>query len=103
MGKLNFILRGFINSVGVLIYTTIVAWLLFNGERFFGKASNFLMPLFLLLLFMVSATITGLLVLGRPIHLYLGGFKKEAIKLLFSTLAWLVLFAIITVIVILTL
>ena len=64
---------------------------MFNGQEIFGEVSNFLMPLFLLLLFVISAAITGLLVLGKPVHLYLSGLKKEAFILLFATLAWLVI------------
>jgi hypothetical protein len=46
----------------------------------------------MLLLFIISASVTGLLVLGKPIHLYLSGLKKEAFVLLFATTGWLVLF-----------
>ena len=46
----------------------------------------------MLLLFVVSATITDLLVLGKPIYLYLEGKKKEAFTLLIATLVWLILF-----------
>lgn len=95
MKNSKIILWGLINSLGVLIYTAAVAWFLFNGEKFLGKADNFFMPLALLLLFVVSAAITGLLVLGRPIYLYLNGAKKEAISLLFYTIGWLLLMVVI--------
>ncbi|MBU0668225.1 MAG: hypothetical protein ABH861_01270 [Patescibacteria group bacterium] len=98
MKKAEYTLKGSLYALGVLAYTSAVAWLMFNGEAIFGKASDFLMPLFLLLLLIISASITGLLVLGKPIHLYLSGHKKEAFTLLFSTLAWLALFAIAIVI-----
>ena len=85
--------------MGVLIYTSAVAWMFFNGQIIFSKASSFLMPLFLLLLFVISASVTGLLVLGKPIHLYLSDLKKEAFTLLFATLAWLILFLVVIVVV----
>ncbi|MFC1544690.1 hypothetical protein ACFL4X_00845 [Gemmatimonadota bacterium] len=87
-------LKSLASAVGVLIYTSGVAWFMFNAQRFFGKPDNFLMPLFILLLLIKSASITGLLVLARPIHLYLDGLKKESFTLLFSTLAWLIVIAV---------
>ena len=71
-----------------------MAWLGFNNQIIFGEEDSFLTPLFTLLLFVVSASITGLLVLGKPVLLYLNGQKKEALTLLFATLVWLVMFLI---------
>jgi len=89
-------LHSFIHSLCVLAYTGAIAWFLFNGERFFGKKEdNFLMPLSMLLLFVLSAAITGLLVLGRPLAMYLNGQKKEGVKFLFYTLGWLVIIVLI--------
>ena len=97
MKKSDYFLKSLVNAAGVVLYTSAVAWLVFNGQKIFGRPANFLMPLFMLLLLIISASITGLLVLGKPIHLYLTGFKKEAFTLLFATLAWLVFFAVLTV------
>ncbi|MFA4937084.1 MAG: hypothetical protein WC575_02215 [Patescibacteria group bacterium] len=47
-------------------------------------------PVAFLLLFVVSATIVGLLVLGKPVTLFLEGFKKEAVRLLFYTVICLI-------------
>jgi len=92
MKKSEYILKSLINALGVLVYVSIVAWLLFNGEHIFDDKPSFLIPLFMLLLFIISASITGLLVLGKPIHLYLSGLKKEAFVFLFATLIWLAIF-----------
>jgi len=62
---------------------------MFNGQQFFGKIDNFTGPLMFLLLFVVSAVITGALFLGRPAYLYLNGLKEDGIKLFFYTLAFL--------------
>ena len=86
---------GIINSLGSFLYIAGVAWLMFNGEHLFGKEDNFWMPVALLLLFVLSATIVGALVLGRPIYLYLGGAKQEAMRLLFYTIGWLLLITIV--------
>jgi len=101
MKKSSYYLKSLLNATGVLLYVAAVAWLLSNGENVFGKTSSFILPLFLLLLLVISASVTGLLVLGKPIHLYLSGLKKDAFALLFATLAWLIFFAVVVVIVLL--
>ncbi|MDD5618687.1 MAG: hypothetical protein PHG69_06285 [Candidatus Omnitrophica bacterium] len=85
----------FINSAVCFLYVLGIGWFLFNGENIFGKADNFLMPVALLLLLVVSATITGALILGRPILFYLNGYKSEAVKLLLFTIGWLIIFTVI--------
>lgn len=101
MKKSEYFFKSLLSAIGVFVYTSAVAWLGFNNQRIFGKPANFFMPLFVLLLFVISASITSLLVLGKPINLHLNGLKKEAFTLLFTTLAWLVLFLITVVIVLL--
>jgi len=93
----------FVSAAGVFIYISAVSWLISNVEHFFGNVPepNLLFPIFMLLLFVVSAAITGFLVLGKPFLTYLDGQKKEALKLLFFTLAWLVFFLFFVVIVLL--
>lgn len=91
MKNSKLLLYALLNSIGVFLYTSAVAWLLFNGERFFGKAENFLMPAGLLLLFVLSATVVGALVLARPIILYLDNLKTEAVKMLVYTIIFLVI------------
>ena len=102
MKKTDYLLKSFIGAAGVFIYTSLVAWLGFNNQVIFGKPANFLGPLFMLLLFVVSASITGLLVLGKPIHLYLNGLKKETFVLLFATLVWLAFFLAVVAVVLCT-
>ncbi len=60
-----------------------------NGQKLFGPVNNFWGPVAFLLLFVLSATIVGLLVLGRPGYLYFNGFKKEGILLLLYTIVFL--------------
>jgi hypothetical protein len=92
MKKIEYILRSFLSALGVLAYIALVALLMFNGQTIFGDGKNIIIPIFMLTLFVVSATITGSLVLGKPILLFLENFKKEALILFFSTLGWLVVF-----------
>jgi len=76
-----------VNALGVFFYVMAVAWIMMNGERIFGQMQNFWGPVAFLLLFVFSALVTGLLVFGWPVYLYLKNFKKEAIKMLLFTVA----------------
>lgn len=78
--------KSLINSFGATAYIFLVSLIIRNGEKIFGSQDNeVLAPIVFLLLFIVSALVTGGLVLGQPIMLYLDGRKKEAVKLLFYT------------------
>lgn len=103
MKNTDYIIKSLISAFGTLVYVSAVAWLMINTKSIFGKVPepNLFIPIFMLLLFIISATVTGLLVLGKPISLYLGGSKKEAIVLLSATLGWLVIFLVAVAIVLL--
>ena len=92
MRKSDYLIKSLVSAGGVFVYVSLVAWLMFNAEMIFDESDSFLIPVFMLLLFVISASITGFLVLGRPIHLYLNNAKKEAFVFLFATLAWLLFF-----------
>lgn len=85
--KLIFI--SFLDALGVAVYVAIVSFIMQNGQRIFGKMDNFLGPIAFLLLFVLSAAITGALILGRPVILYFEGSKIEAIKFFLYTICWL--------------
>ena len=101
MNKL--IKRSFLNALGTGAYVAILVTLVFNGEKIFGTIDNMLAPIAFLLVFVVSASITSGLVLGKPILMFLEGQKKEAIKLFIYTVGWLAIFAVIILIIGLTL
>lgn len=86
-----------INALGTFLYIGLVSSLMFNAPKIFGSDSKetVLIPIAMLLLFVVSASITGLLVLGRPIMWYLDGKKKEAVSLLVGTIMFLLLITIV--------
>jgi len=85
-----------VNSVGVFVYVSIVAWVMNSGERWFGETDTVFTAMGVLLLFTLSAGVVGSLIVGKPIFMYLDGKKKEAVNMLIWTLAFL---AIITMIV----
>lgn len=86
MKNSKLLIRGAIHSLLVAVYVFLVAIFMINVSSIFPKAEdNFLAPLFMILLFVLSAFVTGSLVLAKPIMLYLDGHKKDSIKLLFFT------------------
>ena len=103
MKKSDYILRSFINAGGTFAYVTAIALFFSHIQNIFdsNKPDNFLAPVLILLLFIISALVTGLLVLGKPINLYMSGAKREAFVLLFATLGWLVIFILLIVFILL--
>jgi hypothetical protein len=96
MKTIEYLKKSFLCAAGTLIYISLVAWLLSNGQKLFGDVEKFfLIPVFMLSLLVLSAAITGILMFGQPISLYLDGKKKESVRLLFANLGWLLLFIII--------
>ena len=79
-----------VNSLCGLVYAALVVLFMSNAQNIFGKNDNFLTGIIVLLIFILSALITGSLVLGKPAMLYLDGQKKEGITLLFYTIISLV-------------
>ena len=85
MDNKKLIYYGAAHSLGVLAYVSLLVLFLNNAQKLFGKNDNVMTDVIMLLIFILSALITGSLVLGRPIMFYLDGKKTEAVKLLFYT------------------
>ena len=79
-------LTSVVNSLGVLVYIFLVVLFMSNAEKIFGQGDNLMTGVIILLLLVLSALITGSLVLGRPIIYYLGGQKHEGVRLLLFTM-----------------
>jgi len=78
--------RAALNSLGVLVYISVIALVMKNGHTILGEVDNrTLSPILFLLIFVCSALTTSGLVLGKPLMMYLDGQKKEAVKLLIYT------------------
>jgi hypothetical protein len=77
------------NSLATTGYIVLIGLFMYFGERTqIGRTNAFLAPIAFLLLFVFSAALTGFLVFGRPAIMYIDGKKKEALELLFTTLAF---------------
>lgn len=83
-----------LNALGTTVYITFVASLFFSASHFLVLKDMILIPIAMLLLFVLSAAVTGSLVLGRPLLWYLDGKKKEAVSLFIMTLGFLSLITI---------
>ncbi len=83
----------FLQALGLVIYCALVGVFLWKGECLFGPARNFLAPALILIIFVTSALICALVVLGYPIILFWEKKQAtEALKLVAYTTAWLALF-----------
>ncbi|OGI27340.1 MAG: hypothetical protein A2359_00855 [Candidatus Moranbacteria bacterium RIFOXYB1_FULL_43_19] len=90
---------GFLCALGEAAYIGLVALLMSGAERFFGNTpdNKILAPITFLLLFVLSAAVSGALVLGKPALMYMEGKKKEALALFGFTLLWLFVFFVLMV------
>ena len=86
-----------INSLLTAAYITAISTFLFYTPQIFANSPQKtpLIPIMMLLLLVFSAGLCGMLVFGRPVMWFLEGKKKEAVRLVFSTLGLLFAIAII--------
>jgi hypothetical protein len=87
--KNNNVVHSLGHAALVLIYVSAVSLVMSHGSTWFGQKDTAFTPVAVLMLFVLSAAVTGTLVLGRPILLYLDGKKTEALKFFGFTVAWL--------------
>ena len=91
--------RAVISALATAIYVVVVASFLFYAPKVFGPANTVLVPIAMLLLFVFSAALTGLLIFGQPALWYLDGRKKEALSLLTLTLGIFFILTLVSVLV----
>ena len=87
--------RAFIDAIGTTAYIILVVSFIFSLQVLAPKEDIVIIPIAMLLLFVTSAAITGFLVFGKPVMLYIDGKKREAISLLGYTLGILFLITLI--------
>ncbi len=89
MEKTRVIKRALANAIITAIYVVLIGSFIYFGEKIFGEAPNILIPIVMLMLLVFSVALTGFLIFGKPVMLYLDNKKKEAISLLGYTLGFL--------------
>jgi hypothetical protein len=85
----------FFNALGTIVYVSLVALVMSHGNKWFGPGNNILGAIAILSLLVLSASVVGALILGRPALWYMDGKKSEGIKLFLFTLGWLLVFTMI--------
>jgi hypothetical protein len=87
MDRKKLINLGIVSGLVAVTYIALVATLMSFGEIIFGAMTN---PAFgimvFLMVFVFSAAVMFMTILGRPVMLYIDGHKKDALFLLAWTL-----------------
>jgi len=96
--KLSLPFIAFLQALGLVVYCSLVGVLFWQGEEVIGVPYTFLGPALFLVLFVASALISALTILGYPFILFWEKKKtSEALKLIVYTIAWLVLFILLVI------
>ncbi len=85
---MNLIKISFLNALGTIAYIVGIVLIMFNVVDKSADDTIYA-PMLALMLLVLSAAVTGGLVLGRPVMLYLSDRKNEAIRLFIYTIGWL--------------
>jgi hypothetical protein len=80
-----------LHALGIAAYVVVVVLVIQSAAKIFGQMTGIIGPIALLMLFVLSASITGTLALGRPVLLFLENRKVEAVKMFLYTIGWLFL------------
>ena len=92
----------FINALMATLYIVVVASFMFYGSHspLAGKADTIVAPIAMISLFTLSVAVMGFVFFYQPFQLYFNGEKKRALDLFLQTL---VIFAVITILIIIAL
>lgn len=84
------VILGLLSALGVGLYCTLVAGFFRFGEGIFGNYQGFFLIVLMLVLLVISAAITGSLVFGLSVYWIYKGQTTYGLKVLASTLIWLI-------------
>ncbi|MCL5986095.1 MAG: hypothetical protein M1371_05945 [Actinobacteria bacterium] len=97
------VLRGLYQSLALTVYIVFIAFVMNNLSNIFPTSHTDLTTMWqaftVLTIFVISALITGSIVLVYPIYLVTKKMPKEAGFIVLSTVVWLILFFIISLII----
>ncbi len=84
---------GFLQATGLVCYLSLIAIFFYSVQSLdTNNTAEFMAPIIMLLLFIISAVLTPLIVLGRAGILFLEKRYVEAVTLIAWTLGWGVLY-----------
>lgn len=82
----------FLQALGLILYCSLVALLMWRGNQLFGHVPSYFGPLLFLILFSTSALVCAIITLGYPFILWQQKKTIQAIKLIICTAIWLTCF-----------
>ncbi len=86
MKKLNLREQAMMYSLFAFLYIVFIVFFMSNGAKIFGNDDGgILAPIGILLLLVLSVSIMGMLIFGKPVLMFLNGERKEAVKLVIYT------------------
>lgn len=100
LGKKSLCCVAFLQALGLIFYCGLIGLIFWQGNHWFGTVPNFWGPLLFLILFVASALISALIVLGYPFILFWE--KKQttkALRLVLCTTAWLTSFVLLFILI----
>ena len=74
------------NALLAAAYIVVVAFVMFYGTDHTGQSPTVLIPIAVLSLFVLSATVMGFIFFYQPIQMFLEGQKKQAVELTLKTI-----------------
>jgi hypothetical protein len=87
----------FRNTALAAVYIFLVSQIMQHGDEWFGKEDKFLTPFVVLLLFSLSASVVGGLMMGQAIILVIEGKRTEGIRAAVYSVGWLALYTLLGV------
>lgn len=86
------IAQSFFFALGEGVYIALVATFMRYAAEIVPKDPSVIGFTLFVMIFVFSAAVSGALVLGKPVLLYLEGKKREAVEFFAFTLGWLFVF-----------
>ena len=77
----------YLNALAAVIYIALVATFLYCGQLYLGPVHSIILPITMLSILVLSATVMGIIFFYQPVQMYLDGHKKEALSLFLRTVA----------------
>ena len=86
----NFYLVSFLQATGLVLYCSVVGILFWKGAVLFPKINQYLGPFLMLVIFVSSALICGLIVFAYPVKRYFITKKfTDSLKIVAYTSMWM--------------
>lgn len=89
MEKIKIVLYSLVHAFAVLAYIMGVVYFMQTVGTWFGGKDTILSVAPVLLLLVFSVSVMGVLVFGRPVYLFVTGFRREAVEFLIYTMGWM--------------